>query len=105
MSEQKELEQNALASRLGRIWTNFKQGKLISYKVMAILLLVVAGVGLWWYIAAERKKAASRLWMDFDEAYTVEKLEELAKKDPQAVTARLAQLAIARSQLGPEGIE
>ena len=58
-TEQKDLEQNALASGLTRAWANFKQGKLISYKVMALLLIVAAALFLWWYIAAERKKAES----------------------------------------------
>lgn len=104
-TEQKPTEPNALASGLGRTWTNFKQGKLVSYKVMAVVLLVAAAIGLWWYITAERKKAASKVWLEFDEANTVEKLEELAKKDPNAVAARLAKLSVARARLGPEGID
>lgn len=104
-AEQKELEQNALASRLGRLWTNFKQGKLISYKVMAVILLAAAGLGLWWYIAAERKKGASKLWLEYDEANTTEKLQELIKKDPKAnPTAKPAAYNLACDLLGPQGI-
>src|SRR5262249_13163159 len=106
MSEQKDLEQNALASRLNRVWTNFKQGKLISYKVMAIILLRVAGIGLWWYISVERSKNTSKQWVDFDEAFSLTKLEEIAKLGSKApTTSKLAELLIARAQLGPEGIE
>ncbi len=104
-TEQKDTEQNALASRLSRGWTNFKQGKLVSYRLMAVLILLIAGLGLWWYISAERRKATSARWMDFDEANTPKKLEELAEKNPNTVTARIALLLIARTQLGPEGID
>jgi hypothetical protein len=101
----KDLEQNALASRLSRAWTNFKQGKLISYKVMAIILLAAAGLGLWWYVSSERSKGTSKMWVDFDEAFSIGKLEEIAKQGDKNPTARLAELLIARGQLGPEGIE
>lgn len=104
-AEQKELEQNALASRLSRSWTDFKQGKLIGYKTMAVILLVVAGLGLWWYIASERRKAGSRLWLEYDEANTTEKLQELIKKDPDAPTARTAAYNLACDLLGPQGIQ
>jgi len=105
MSDQKELEQNALASRLSRLWTNFKQGKLISYKVMAIILLLVAGFGLWWYVSDQSKKNTSKLWLDFDEAFSIGKLQEIADRNPPVATSRLAALLIARSQLGPDGID
>jgi hypothetical protein len=101
----KDTEQNALASRLSNFWTNFKQGKLISYKTMAILLIIVAVLGTWWYIARESRKAVSALWMDLDEATTPTKLEELIKKDPKAVVARVAELDLARAQLGRQGLD
>jgi len=104
-TEQKELEQNALASRLGGAWTNFKQGKLLGFKMMAILLLLVAGIGLWLYISAGWKRAASKQWVDYEEANTPEKLEELAKANPKSTVGRLALLQIARAQLGPDGID
>jgi hypothetical protein len=104
-TEQKNAEQNALASRLGNFWTNFKQGKLISYKLMAILLIVVAVLGTWWYIARESRKAVSAQWLELDEAATPTQLEELIKKDPKSVVARVAELDLARSQLGPEGLD
>ena len=101
-TEQKETDQNALATSLTGAWADFKQGKLISYKLMAALLLIVAGLGLWWYIAAERRKVTSKEWLDFDEANSIEKLEKLASKPP---VGRIAQLVVARSLLGTEGID
>ncbi len=104
-TEQKDLEQNVLASRLSRGWSNFKQGKLISYKMMALILVVAAGLGLWWYIASERKKDSSRRWVEFDEATSAEKLEELAKRYPNTPLASYSLLNVARGQLGPDGID
>jgi tetratricopeptide (TPR) repeat protein len=101
----KDTEQNALASRLSNFWTDFKQGKVLSYKMMAILLIVVAVLGTWWYISRESKKATSQQWMDLDEASTQTRLEELIKKDPKAVTARVAELDLARPLLGREGLD
>ncbi len=104
-AEQKETEPNALATSLSDGWTNFKQGKLISYKLMAVLLLVVVGLGLWWYIAAERRKAVSAEWLGFDNASSITQLEELAAANPKAPVGRIADLVVARSLLGPEGID
>ena len=104
-TEHKDSEQNALAARLGRTWANFKEGKLLSYRTMAILLLLCGGLGLWWYISAERRKANSLHWMDFDEANTVSKLEDLKKSAPNTNLPKIADLLIARTQLGQEGID
>ena len=75
-TEQKDLESNALAARLSRTWERFKQGKLISYPMMAVLLLVVTGLGLWWWIARERVKEASKTWVELEGANTVSALED-----------------------------
>ena len=105
-TEQKDTEQNALAARLGRVWTNFKQGKLISYKVMAILLIVVAVLGTWWYISSASKTAGSQRWVDMDAANTLGELEALVKREQgsNAVTAQIAELQLARSHLGRGGL-
>jgi hypothetical protein len=104
-TEHKHAEQNALASGLTTTWTKFKGGQLISYKVMALLLLLVAGLGTWWYISSERRKGVSAQWLEFDDANTPKKLEELAQKQNAPKTSRLAGLLLARTQLGPEGID
>lgn len=104
-AEQKDLEQNALASRLGRAWTNFKQGKLIGYKWMAVLLLLITAGGLWWYIAHERRKANSARWVALDEATTAGALEEISAANPGTIQDKLARLQLARYQLGESGID
>ncbi|MCE9565891.1 MAG: hypothetical protein K8U57_28035 [Planctomycetes bacterium] len=104
-TEQKETEQNALATKLTGAWTDFKRGQLISYKVMALVLLIVAGLGLWWYITYERKKATSAQWLAFDEASSITKLEDIEKKYAKAPVGRVSEIVIARSLLGPDGID
>src|SRR5262245_15058946 len=104
-TEQKDLEQNALAARLGRVWTNFKQGKLIGYKWMALILLLVTGGGLWWYITHERRKADSARWVALDEASTPAALEEVSAANPGTIQDKLARLQMARGQLGEGGID
>jgi hypothetical protein len=104
-TEQKDLEQNALAARLNRAWENFKQGKLIGYKWMAILLLVVTAGGLWWYISHERSKADSARWIALEEANTPAALEELSAANPGTIQDKLARLQLARQQLGEGGID
>jgi hypothetical protein len=102
---QKDSDQNALAARLSRFWGNFKQGKVISYKMMAILLIVGSAIGVTWYILSERKSANSRRWVGLDEAGTPAALEEFIKANPNTIQERLARLQLARNQLSEAGID
>lgn len=104
-TEQKSTEQNALATRLSGFWSNFKQGKIVSYKWMAIILVLVATIGVTWYIFSERRSAASRRWVEEDEAKSVEAQEEISKKYPGTIQDKLARLQIARALLSDDGIE
>jgi hypothetical protein len=104
-TEQKDLEQNALAARMNNAWDSFKQGKLIGYKVMAVLLILVAAVGCVVYILVERGALSSNSWRQFSEANTLSGFEEISKARPNTIEDRLARLAIARNQLGAAGIE
>jgi hypothetical protein len=92
-------DQNALAARLGGFWSSFKQGKVIGYKWMAILLIVVAAIGVTWYVVSERRAAASQRWMDQAEANTREAQEEISKKYPGSIQDKLARLQVARQLL------
>jgi hypothetical protein len=96
-TEQKD--QNALARRLSTFWGDFKQGKIIGYKWMAILLIVVAAVGVLWYIVSERGSAASQKWVEVADASTREAQEEISQKYPGTIQDKLARLQIARSLL------
>jgi hypothetical protein len=96
-TEQKD--QNALAARLSGFWDNFRQGKIISYKWMAILLIAVSAIGVTWYIISERRSAASLRWMEEAEANTRDTQEEISKKYPGTIQDKLARLQIARGLL------
>ncbi|MBX9579653.1 MAG: hypothetical protein K2X87_05030, partial [Gemmataceae bacterium] len=102
---EKELETNSLADWLGRTWTRFKQGKLISYPVMALLLLLVAGVILFVYIRSAQASAESQAWVALEGANTDGALEDLARRYPDSTVGRVAEFHRARNLLGPEGID
>jgi hypothetical protein len=104
-AEQKNSEQNALATRLNQFWLDLKQGKVIGYKVMALSLLIFAGIGSTWYILSERRKNNSHQWVLLDEANTESALKELASGNPNTIQDRLARLQLARNQLGVSGID
>jgi hypothetical protein len=98
-------EPNALAHGLTTGWERFKQGKLISYPMMALIILVVTVIGVGWWILHERRKAQALMWVELDGLSAVSSLEEYAKKHPNTMQAKIANLEIARTHLGPEGIE
>jgi hypothetical protein len=99
-------EPNALAQSLSSGWEQFRQGKLISYKWMAIILLAIAGIGTTWWIIHEKNKTRSALWIELDGLPpSPTALEEYARKNPNTKQAKLAELEIARIQLEPEGID
>lgn len=104
-AEQKETEQNALATTLTDGWTNFKQGRLISYRLMALLLILCVALGVWWYISAERGKNTSKQWLAFDEARSVDALDKFEKQYPNTPAGKVAEVVIARSTLGTDGID
>ncbi len=98
-------EPNALAAGLSTGWQRFTQGQLISYPLMGVFLLVVAGIGVTWWIVHERRKAESAKWVELDGLSSNSGLEEFAKKYPNTRQAKLAELEVARNQLGPDGID
>lgn len=104
-AEPKEVERNELAARLGGLWEKFKRGQLLSYRTMALLLILITAIGLWLYISAERRKAVSRSWMEFDEATSADKLEDLARRYPDTNLALYARLSAARGLLGVDGVD
>lgn len=104
-AEQKETEQNALATTLTDGWASFKQGKLVSYRLMALLVILCVSVGVWLYISSERRKNTSRQWLAFDEARSIDALDKFEKANPNTPAAKVAEVVIARSLLGTDGIE
>lgn len=104
-AEQNNLEQNALSAKMNQFWSDFKQGKVIGYKMMGVILILVASIGSTWYILYERNKANSREWVAFDEANSESSLKEISENYPNTEQDRLARLQIARHQLGIAGID
>lgn len=96
---------NAVAVRINQFWTNFKQGKIISYKLMGLILLLLVVTGTIIYISYETVHANSALWRAFVEADSLASAEELSKNNPNSLPDRLARLQVARYQLGVAGIE
>ena len=84
----KDLETNALAGRMARNWDRFKKGQLVSYRVMALVLVVAAGGFVWWYIAHERGKEKSRAWIGLEGADSVAGLEKFRGEDKIIVNLR-----------------
>lgn len=100
-----ELETNALAARLMRGWAQFKRGELVSFRLMAVLLVAVTGLGLWLYIRTEKAATASRAWVELDGASTDAALRRVAADFKGTPAGRVAELHLARALLGPEGID
>jgi len=93
------------AERLSKGWEQFKHGKIISYRWMAIILLVVTAIGVYLYIRSAGSTADSRKWTELEEANSVKALEDFAKKYPNSIPGKVAELNLARFLVGPEGID
>jgi hypothetical protein len=72
---------------------------------MALILFLVAAVGVTWWIIREKRIAESARWVAWDRSVTAAQLEEFEKANPNTIQAKLAKLEIARLHLGQEGIE
>jgi len=100
-----EPETTALAAKLVTGWEQFKQGKLIGYKVMALILLLVAGLGLFLYIRSEQGQAASKIWVELEGVSTVADEKKFADANLNTVAGRIAALNVAKYQLAVDGID
>ncbi len=98
-------EPTALAVGLQTGWAKFKRGELMGYKWMAIILLLVAGIGTTWWILAQRSKDQSAKWTEWDGLASPTALKKFADENPKTYQARLARLEIARINLGQQGID
>lgn len=96
---------NPLTEKLSSVWQDFRDGKIIGYKFMALILLIGAAVGLGIYLWQEGRTADSAKWVALDRAGSKEALEEFIKANPNNYPGRIARLHLARYKLGPEGID
>jgi hypothetical protein len=86
-------------------WTRFKRGEFLSYRVMAVILLVATGIGLLVYMRGQTAVADSKKWLDLEVAATPQDLEKVVSDFPESIPAQLAEVHLARFKLGPEGID
>ncbi len=98
-------EPNVLTAGLSSVWDKFKRGQIVSYPLMALILLVVTGIGGGWWFLHARNKANSARWTGLDTRASVADYEQYVKENPKTLQAKLATLEIARIHLGPEGID
>jgi hypothetical protein len=98
-------ETTALGTTLISNWGKFKQGKLISYKMMGIILVAGTAIGLLIYIWAEKRSLSSKYWMELEGANSLASLEDFSKAHGDSTVGRVAELDRARVLLGPEGID
>jgi hypothetical protein len=103
-ADQKKPETSPAGEKLALFWEQFKSGKLVSYRVMAVILLVVAGIGLWLYIRSEKVVGASKVWLELEGASTEESLKKFVEDHGDTTAAKVARLHLARHLVGPEGI-
>jgi hypothetical protein len=97
---------NPIAERLSSIWQDIKSGKILSYRMMAGILILAALIGLGIYLWVEGRTADSAKWVALDKAGTKDALEKYIKDNgPDTTFGRVARLHLARYKLGPEGIE
>jgi hypothetical protein len=105
--ERKELETNALAAGAQKLLARAKSGRLVNPYVVAVVLAVALGVGLWLYLSSENRKLGSKQWADLtlmSKTNSQKNLEEFANDHKDSAAARAARLDAARIQLGQEGI-
>lgn len=99
------VQPNPLGEKLSSVWHDFAGGKIISYKVMAGILIVAAIIGVYLYITTTGRTADSAKWVALEKAGTVKDLEDLSKNYPNSTVARIARLHLARLKLGQSGID
>ncbi|HEX4612192.1 MAG TPA: hypothetical protein VH092_28620 [Urbifossiella sp.] len=86
-------------------WGKFKRGELIPYWIMAIILVLATGLGLFLFLRSQGRDVESRKWLDLEGASTPQDLEKIVTDYPDSVPAKLAEFHLARIKLGPEGID
>ena len=99
------LETTALGETLIGGWAKFKQGQLISYKWMGIILIAVTAIVVIAYIWSEKTKVRSQLWVELESQNSPTALKDFAKNNPDTMAGRVAEFDLARVLLGPDGIE
>ena len=99
-----ELERNELAVSVQTLVEKAKAGKLVSPRVLGIVVVAILVLGLWWYLASSGQSAASQQWKELDRVTSRTELEEYAKANANTPPGRIARLQFARIKMGPDGL-
>jgi hypothetical protein len=102
--ERKELETNSLIRGITSLVERAKSGRLFSPWVLAVLVIVVVGGGIWFYLAYEGGKLTSAAWVAVSRSSSTADLKDVLDVHKDGPAARVARLELARIQLGPDGI-
>lgn len=93
--------------RLHNLWQRFTQGEIISYRWMAVIVIVLIISVTTWVILSERRTANSARWTKLAQVNSLESLKRLTEDSSYASTmpGKVARLQWARSLLGDQGLE
>ncbi len=96
--ESRPVDTTELAERLSDWWQRFKRGQIISYRWMAIILIVIGVLIATWLIWSERRKSISANWLQVAQAESTESWRELAERPEsrQSMAGTVARLQYAR---------
>jgi hypothetical protein len=86
-------------------WQQFKRGEVVSYRVMAFGLLLLAALVVFWFMTSQNTVVTSRIWLELEAASDLDDLKKLADEHPDKMVGKLAEMHIARVKLGPDGID
>lgn len=85
-------------------WTRFKRGEVVSYRIMALLLLLGAAGLFFLYMWVQSGSLDSKIWTELDGSASEEELEAIAKNHSKHLAGKIAEMQLARGRLGQEGI-
>lgn len=94
--EENKLEKNDLAESLKAIAEKAKAAKLSNVRFIALLVVLAAAVGGWWYLRGSGRKSEAETWRRLDGLGNVDDLEKFAETYANTVPGRAAQLQQAR---------
>lgn len=95
----KELGTNVLADSLGKAVQSVKDGKRIPATVWVVVLLLVGGVAVFYYVRNKSAKTNAKQWMGLEQASEVQQLSDFAEKNKGTIAARTARFQEARIRL------
>ena len=94
-----QLQKNDLAESLKSLAGKAKGGQFVNLRFVGLAVLLVAVVGVWWYLRGSAKKSDAEMWRAFDGLSTPDSFEEFAKGHANTAAGRAARVQQARLML------